>query len=709
MIRDESSLLLPEGALYTARNVLFDKLGIVRKRGGITGVGATATYGGDQIGALIKDDGTIQHYVNQISLGFHSISALNTATGVITPLGGGGINTKLNVEGGRPFQHHGFLVYPGFTDNLALGSQGVAAVAGATGTPTQYSFTTPASVVITAGDKRIACAAADSPLAHLAVGEIINIRYGGGAGNYLGRVTALISTTAFEVFPTPTVSTSAVTQAIADSGWTASSQAGVNDLALIGGRVGMSYQGRICLGNISRVDQGGAQRLESFPRRFAFTSTLLEQDASGHAVSIAQGAVFLCSNGFPTANYFDIPAQETITAMTPTGLGDALIFSAFRTFRLTGNLSTQYGSEASITWVVREIPNSVGCISERSLQRTPRGVVFAHSSGIYVTDGNSMRPLMHKKMENYWKDLIPGGSFVIYGSALIRGNHYYICGVNGAGVPWALIVNLDSLAWGTITGAAAGIASYLINSSVQDPANPDITRALKWFDQVSNTSGIAMTNGQLVKLSDMFYPTAANRADSDTTTVSFEIVTAPYSEGQPSIQKDWLAATVQYNNAGGDGVGITPAFVLDSADVLAGGTTTQLSKQNVYTVTAGTGAGVIITLTIGAGHKIAADSWVRVSGVVGNTNANGLWRVQGVGATTIVLMGSIGNAAYSSGGTVQNVDQMDISLQNAIPIGGDPSSVVYRINDTDLGVPGSDSFELLAITHTWENRDSHVE
>lgn len=702
MIRDESSLLLPEGGLYTARNVLFDKLGIVRKRGGITGVGATTNYTFDHLGALTTDEGVVRIYAT--NYGTNDIYYVNTATGAFVQLTSFGPFGDFQPDGGRPFTHYGFMVWPESDSNFASLGAGVGpfAAAGADGAVASYALTAPASVALTAGDKRITVAVADSPLAHMQVGQTFDIQVTAGTSHYVGRITRLVSTTQIEVYPTPTITVAAgaISFANARNGWGPLHYSNMS--AAVGGKVGMSYQGRVLLGNVSRQDVNGINRLENYPRRVAFSSTLLEQDAAGKTC-IWQGAVWLTPNGYPFGNYFDIPFQEPLTAMSPTGFGDAVFFSAFRTARLTGNLSTQYGTEPSVTWSVKEVPNSVGCMSERSMQRTPRGVVFAHDSGVYITDGQSMRPLMYKKLELFWLGLVaPGNNFAIYGSAVVH-NHYYVCGIS-AGSPWAIMVNLNTLAWGTITGKAAAPASFLISSSAQDPGNAGRIWALKWTQ-----STVSMTGGQLVKLDDIFNPSSANRADSDTTTVSFEVVTAPYSEGQPSIQKDWLAATVQYNNVGGDGIGITPAFVLDSADVPAGGTTTQLSKQNVYTVTAGTGAGVVVVLTIGAGHKIAVDSWVRVSGVVGNTNANGLWRVQAVAATTITLMGSIGNAAYSSGGTVQNVDQMDISLQNAIPIGGDPSSVVYRINDTDLGTPGSDSFELLAITHTWENRDSHVE
>lgn len=699
--QDIASFLLGEGYVYSSRNMLYDKIGIARKRGGITGVGATAsTYNFDHLGALTTDDGALRFYATNFFS--NEVYFVNTATGAFTLLTGFGAFGNQNPEGGRPFSHYGFLVWPEF-DTVVSSGIGPFAVAGATGALPQYTFTAPASVVITAGDKRITCAAADSPLAHLEVGMIVHTQAVAGTGpHYVGRVTSLVSATAFEVSPTPRISSAGANQfnVVAYNSW--GPLHFTNTGASVGGKVGMSYQGRLLLGNTTRQDVGGLNRHEDYPRRVNFSSTLLEGDASGKS-GVYQGAVWISTNGFPDLNYFDIPGQDPLTAMSPTGFGDAVFFSAFRTFRLTGNLSTQYGTEQSVTWTVREIPNSVGCISERSMQRTPRGVIFAHGSGIYATDGSSMKPLMFKRIQDVWKGLIDAGSFAIYGSGLIRENHYYICGTS-AGVFWAWMVNLDTLAWQNVSGKLTSPASWVVNSVVTDPSNLARSWGLKHFAG----AGESMTGGQLVRMHAMFAPTSANRADSDGTTVGFELVTRPYTEDSPTVQKVFMAATIEYENLGGAGVGVTPFFNLDAAEIPASGVTTALPRQDSYTVTGGTNAAPIV-LTIAAGHNISQGAWVRVVGVTGLTKANGLWRVGAVTGTTLTLLGSVGNAAYVSGGTVTCVDARDISLLSAVTAAGqDPAAVVYRINDTDLGgAAGADSFELYGITHTWETRELH--
>lgn len=60
-----------------------------------------------------------------------------------------------------------------------------------------------------------------------------------------------------------------------------------------------------------------------------------------------------------------------------------------------------------------------------------------------------------------------------------------------------------------------------------------------------------------------------------------------------------------------------------------------------------------IVITTTAPHGIADVSRVSVQNVAGNTAANGEWVAAFVTTTTLRLRGSVGNAAYTGGGTLQ--------------------------------------------------------
>lgn len=59
-----------------------------------------------------------------------------------------------------------------------------------------------------------------------------------------------------------------------------------------------------------------------------------------------------------------------------------------------------------------------------------------------------------------------------------------------------------------------------------------------------------------------------------------------------------------------------------------------------------------ITVTTSAPHGVVDVSYATVSGVLGNTGANGSWVVETVTPTTLRLRNSVGTGTYTSGGTL---------------------------------------------------------
>jgi hypothetical protein len=66
-----------------------------------------------------------------------------------------------------------------------------------------------------------------------------------------------------------------------------------------------------------------------------------------------------------------------------------------------------------------------------------------------------------------------------------------------------------------------------------------------------------------------------------------------------------------------------------------------------------------IVLTLTASHHQKNGDRIVVTGITGNTNANGEWTLAAVAATTAALVGSSGNAAH--GGTAAIAALMDVS------------------------------------------------
>jgi len=73
-------------------------------------------------------------------------------------------------------------------------------------------------------------------------------------------------------------------------------------------------------------------------------------------------------------------------------------------------------------------------------------------------------------------------------------------------------------------------------------------------------------------------------------------------------------------------------------------------------VSGATNATPIVLTTAAHGIPVGDVDVMTVSGVGGNTGANGTWIVQSLSTTTVRLRGSVGNGAYTSGGTAVRND-----------------------------------------------------
>ena len=65
-------------------------------------------------------------------------------------------------------------------------------------------------------------------------------------------------------------------------------------------------------------------------------------------------------------------------------------------------------------------------------------------------------------------------------------------------------------------------------------------------------------------------------------------------------------------------------------------------------------------------HGYSTGDTVVITGVNGNTNANGTWEITSTGANTFTLDGSAGNAAYTSGGTARLRNNTRVKLASAV-------------------------------------------
>ncbi len=94
------------------------------------------------------------------------------------------------------------------------------------------------------------------------------------------------------------------------------------------------------------------------------------------------------------------------------------------------------------------------------------------------------------------------------------------------------------------------------------------------------------------------------------------------------------------------------------------GVWTSQALQATKTITGATNA-TPISITCTA-HGYSTGDTVVITGVAGNTNANGTWEITNTGANTFTLDGSAGNAAYTSGGTVRLRNNTRVMLTSPV-------------------------------------------
>lgn len=109
------------------------------------------------------------------------------------------------------------------------------------------------------------------------------------------------------------------------------------------------------------------------------------------------------------------------------------------------------------------------------------------------------------------------------------------------------------------------------------------------------------------------------------------------------------------------------------------------------TITGATNASPIVITDVS--HGLTTGANITITGVLGNTAANADWRITYLTADTFSLDGSVGNGAYTSGGTWTTLALFTVSLsiadtQNFTPgesytvvisytVGGNPRSVEF--------------------------------
>lgn len=661
MIRDVPSWLLEKGQVYDSLNMLFDVPGVARQRGGSTAIfsGAQTAYGG-VLGFSYSPDLVVSEELyamdNKTGTGY----VVNKTTGVATSLG---VLIGVAATFGRPVRHFGMVFFP-FTSLSAGSERGGSVLAGQTNTTT---FVNAVAAQVAAGNKQITLTGADVTT-NVKVGALVLAQNAAATFRYRGRVVSVDTAKLFTVWPTPTWTDAAVP--IGSLFTTVNGFAGTT-----AGGCSASFQNRLLHGNTL---EGASLGLA--PRRVRYSPLPTEETLSPPAYAQANtGANWLQCEAWPTLNFFDVPGADPIIAMEPTSDNELLILTSTHPVLFRGNLVTQLATTSpTITFDISEIAQPAGCLSDLSVQRTKRGIVWAGPGGIYGYDGSSITNLAgddkNRRILALWHSLASDATLVIHGSAYVR-DHYIISGTSG-GTTFSLACNLGNLQWTRLSGV--GTDNFF---GIARPSTPQQVFGLRWWD----VSGAApsMTNGQTVRLDSMLapYTAGATKADADGTAVPISITTRVLA-ADTETQKIMQRGTVRYQQSSTTAaVTVTARASIDAADTAVTAVTLGLlSNTNTLTITAATNATPIVCTT--ATHGLQTDDFVDIVGGLVMTAINGRYRITVLSSTTFSLNGTTGNGVYTaSSANVKKVTESDFQMTDltrtqgvSVTISGSPNN-----------------------------------
>lgn len=648
MIRDVPSWQIPAGGVYDSLNLLYDAPGVARLRMGSTGLvtGAQTAFNTILGFCYSKDASTIEELYGingktSSSNGF----LINKTTGASTLVAFGPAGIY-----GRPVRHFGFLCFPSAsTTDSTYNSVWLAGQTNGT------IYATTVASNIAAGNPQITLTGADVTT-NIQVGAVV---YGSTATNYyLGRVVSVDTAKLFTVWPTPTTTFSPGGTNLV----TGPSVAQITTLMNSGGACAASFQNRMLFGGVN--PQGTTPAVTPITRNDRRISySLLPTERGGFNASGAKpidGATFMWRDQYPALNYIDIPGADPIVALEPIDDNRLLILTSTHPVIFSGNLVTQLATTSpTVTFDLSDLNVPAGCLSDLSVQRTGRGIVWAGAGGVYALSGSTIRNLcgddQTKRIASYWRSLASDATFVIHGSAYVR-DHYIISGTSG-GATFSLACNMANQQWTRLSGV--GTDNFF---AVARPSIPQQVFASRWWDQTG--AAPSMTNGQTLRLDSMFkpYTVATSTTDADANPVVFSLTT-PVLAGDPSTQKGFQRGTVRYQQASSTAAtSVQARSGIDAVDTLTGLVTLgALSSTSTLTVTAATNANPIVCTT--ATHGLQTGDFVDILGGTGNTNVNGRWRINVLSATTFSLIGGIGNGAYgASSGLMRKVTEQDFQM-----------------------------------------------
>ena len=331
------------------------------------------------------------------------------------------------------------------------------------------------------------------------------------------------------------------------------------------------------------------------------------------------------------------------------------------TLAIANTTSNTYGPYATGTYHVQNPTTGAGYTNQSSLTIAPQALV-----GSGITAASNTTPIQITTSTAH---------------GLATGTSVYIAGVGGntAANGFFVVTVVDSTHF--VLNGSSGSGAYTSGGTANVCTTAAFVADLKGPTGTSTPGSITVAvttlNGVLVDNLVAFF--GQNFESNTALAARCRLKLQSLSSGGPAGAYEYFAlSAAQILAAQTPPVQLSAPItrVLVTSSTASGIVTTTIASaagavpgvSNLAVTNATNATPIVITTT--SAHGLSSGNYVSISGVQGNTNANGTWSITVLSTTTFSLGGSTGNAAYTSGGAVEGGDlgEVDTVLQaNCVP------------------------------------------
>ena len=573
---DISASLIPDNGLLYAENVFTDKSGRLSIRGSIRNFlqSLNSNYYNSLGTSDDSENASLQRgYASRISSNKVILDSFEIGAGSIGALDSGTVSTTNDVGSysagvpGESFNSFGICGFPIAENATSLGSTYNALpfvwAGGAAANVTNFS-TTSGSATFKAGDSKIQFtstpySAFTSAGTVNTVGQFFYATVGAGTDQYeyVGKIVSQDNAAnTITVTPTPrnafvaTYYSRSTTFGMGGTNFESGGGArpiGANSAVIHRNRVVCAVQGISEYVSLSAFTPPTFSKVDSRANTIMWSAITGE---SGTAVTPkSDGMLAMLYAGWPKSQYLTLDTAG-ITGLVSLDANNLMVLCVDKILMISGTLGTVLPAtdidETSIN--IRTLSTNIGCAYPKTIQKTPKGVIFSDLNTVYITDGADFVNLMQDKIQlsyGYFSDSVGSyGADFPTGSAVLYNNHYLLFTKYGLG----FMCDLDNdFSWSRFK-AYKSVSPYFttFGSGINDPSGSG--RVYAPSIQVDPANPDAASGSRICRMDTMVFPNApyaaptpagyTNGCDPDTTfRVNCRFITKSYTFGSSAIKR----------------------------------------------------------------------------------------------------------------------------------------------------------------------------